>query len=418
MTARNSLPWYLLAGLIFTAFNMAHLVAWRFGTYVHMGIYVLLLLAIVALTSKSRRLNVLLISLTLVFFALLILQYPVTEWDARSIWFFHGKRIYYDQDLYAQLDNYPTWTHKDYPTLVPAMAASVAASLGHWNEILPRISIVACFTPVLFFAAYVLRSFGFLCLWIAAMLWTCNSELLTGYMDSPLAAYFAISCVLIAKLFEATYSTDLDRPRDQIRNLWLGVGACLVHMLLLKNEGAILSALVLTMLLPVLFKQIRFAWIPAMAIVFYVVMWWYPVFEANITNDLVKNGGILDRGISRIQSQGDLDLIFGALRHHTSFFHFAFLALIPAVLLKWHRFKYIIPALMAPVLYMGVIFVVYLTTYQNLEWHLNTSANRVVLPFNLATLTLWIFIVHLALTRDADEKDPHELENRALATTH
>ena len=418
MTAKNSFPWYLLAGLGFTAFNLTHLVAWRFGSYVHVGFFALLLLSVIAFTGKSQRLNVLLISAALVFFTLLILQYPVTEWDARSIWFYHGKRIYYGQDLYAQLDNYPSWNHNDYPSLIPAMAASVARSVGYWNEILPRTSVVAGFAPVLFLTAYVFRSFALICFWTAALIWTCGAELLTGYMDSPLAAYFAISCVLIAKLFAVKESVDLNQQRIEMRNLWLGVGACLVHLLFLKNEGLILSAIVLVMLLPVMRRQWGLVWIPTAAVAFYFLMWWYPVFQAHITNDLVSHGGVLERGVARIQSQKEMILIFDSLRYHTQIFHFAFLALIPTMFLSWQRLKCLVPALLASGLYMGVIFAVYLTTYQNLEWHLNTSASRVVLPFNLTTLTLWIFVLQQLWHKDAASESRLDLGSSTTAASH
>ena len=44
-----------------------------------------------------------------------------TAWDARMMWFFHGKRIYYDNTLFAQLDDYAPDFHNDYPILIPAM---------------------------------------------------------------------------------------------------------------------------------------------------------------------------------------------------------------------------------------------------------------------------------------------------------
>lgn len=418
MTAKTDPDWYLYAGLVFTTFNLSHLIAWRLGTYVHIGFYFLLLLGTVALATGSRRLNVILIAATVTIFFLLVLQHPVSEWDARSIWFYHAKRIFYAQSLYAQLDNYPSWNHNDYPTMVPAIAASVAKSLGYWNEILPRTSVVICCTPALFLAAYLFRSFAFLCLWISALLWVCGGYMLIGYMDSLIATYFAISCVLIAKSYLLLGETNSPEKHIEMRNLWLATSACLLHLLLLKNEGGILSAIVLATLTPSLIKRPSLLWIPGLALAFYVVMWQYPVIQAHIKNDLVSHGGLVARGMARLQSQKDPLLIFNALRLQTDLFHKAFFAMALGVLLHWRRFKCVAPALLAASMYMGVIFMVYLTTYQDLEWHLATSVDRVVLPFNLAVTNLLLYMLYQVWPKRAATREARSSCVNALAAEH
>jgi len=68
--------------------------------------------------------------------AVLLQTLPLVDWDARSIWFFHGKALYlagrvtgeyFGNSLYA-------WSHPDYPLLIPVQAAWTALFVGHWHE--------------------------------------------------------------------------------------------------------------------------------------------------------------------------------------------------------------------------------------------------------------------------------------------
>ena len=51
---------------------------------------------------------------------------PTFEWDPRSIWLFHAKRIFYDQSIFSIADNYAAFSHNEYSSLAPAFASSLA----------------------------------------------------------------------------------------------------------------------------------------------------------------------------------------------------------------------------------------------------------------------------------------------------
>jgi len=85
-----------------------------------------------------------------IFFLLIIfisLGVPTSEWDPRSIWLFHAKRIFYDNSIFSVADNYAPFSHNEYPTLVPAFASSLAVLVGHWNEVFPKLSFSFMFLP-------------------------------------------------------------------------------------------------------------------------------------------------------------------------------------------------------------------------------------------------------------------------------
>ena len=80
-----------------------------------------------------------------IFFLIIIiisLGTPTYEWDPRSIWLFHAKRIFYDNSIFSVVDNYAVFSQNDYPTLAPALAASLASLIGHWNEVFPKLSFL------------------------------------------------------------------------------------------------------------------------------------------------------------------------------------------------------------------------------------------------------------------------------------
>ena len=85
-----------------------------------------------------------------ILFGMLVTIFTGSEaWDARSIWLFHGKRIFFDNNLYAQLDNYLPSSHNDYPVLFSAFVATLARATGVWNEVFPKSASIFFLIPPL-----------------------------------------------------------------------------------------------------------------------------------------------------------------------------------------------------------------------------------------------------------------------------
>jgi hypothetical protein len=64
--------------------------------------------------------------------------FPVVAWDARSIWFFHGKAFFSDGGISIDFLTNPSylWSHPDYPPGLPILAAYHALFLDTWDEVL------------------------------------------------------------------------------------------------------------------------------------------------------------------------------------------------------------------------------------------------------------------------------------------
>ena len=81
------------------------------------------------------------VSLTMIFFFKCLLE-GIGRWDPRSIYFFHGKIIYF-----AGKFSIEPWklreiqfSHQDYPKLTACLAALIATSIGYWNEYWPQMA--------------------------------------------------------------------------------------------------------------------------------------------------------------------------------------------------------------------------------------------------------------------------------------
>ena len=85
-------------------------------------------------------------------YVLTILANPLTDWDARSIWYFHGKIIFSYGAFSKEAGFTETavkWAQIDYPKLNAVLSAQFAYYTGYWNEYMPKISLAYLLLPVL-----------------------------------------------------------------------------------------------------------------------------------------------------------------------------------------------------------------------------------------------------------------------------
>ncbi len=304
---------------------------------------------------------------------LIALGSPSDGWDPRSIWLFHAKRIFLEGSLYAQLDDYAPWSHNDYPALVPLLMASAAGLLGHWNELLPKAVAPLLLLPALLLIAPSLRSRWLVALFALLLLSTGREMLLNGYMDALVAVY-AVGVVATAVRARTTGG----RPR---------AGELIAFVLLvavlsmLKNEGAVLAAvLTASVLVDGLLRERRLAWHIVLAVLVALLpllAWKLSVDGAGVGNDLAGSD-MKGQLLARLGSDGGSQLILKRLLLDAW-------VLVPLLLLAvfWRRTlrtPVAMTSLLAALAYAAVLFLVYLGTPHDLDWHLRTSADRVRLP--------------------------------------
>lgn len=318
-----------------------------------------------------------------------ILSTPLADWDARSIWFFHAKRLFYDHSLYARADGYAGFSHNDYPNLLPALAASIARAANLWNEILPKLAIFFILLPPFAFLMQTLRRFLFRALAILALFFCLRDYLSNGSMDGILAFYAAALLIHLSRI--------LNHPSPHLSPDDCQTALFLAALCGLKNEGIVFATLAAFFYLACLFvirspglckraALLALAFLPAAA-------WEWFLWRHHIGNYLLEsNIPPTARAALRLNAE-TLHQILNALTGDTllwTSFPLAWLAFI------FYATTWLSPrnkpgkllALLITSSYTLALFAVYLITPLNLGVHLATSASRVMMP---VTLSLVLF---------------------------
>lgn len=312
---------------------------------------------------------------------MLLFFHPLTDWDARSIWFFHGKRMFYDGLIALRLDGYPGWDdHPDYPDLIPALGASIARAAGVWNELLPKVSLLlALLPPVLVLLARCER-IGIRLFLFGLLLFLTRTKLFSGAVDAHLALYATAELVLLSECFR--------KPGEATSLLSLALQTVLLAcMASLKNEGLVMAMLCSAPLVFLLFKQ-KSDWSVLVKVLGITLLVWSPIliwkttlYFEHIGSDLLVEGG-LSRLLARVAS-GEWRLIAVQLLDRT------YVPLL--MLLAWGILgKVNLIAAGFVSCYLLILFVVYLCTPHDLAWHLATSVSRVTLVVKMTIPALVI----------------------------
>lgn len=385
MTAGNNyLTSTYLVALVILVSNILNIAAWSTGSYVPPIFYILLFLSFFILTFQSDPKSKTIFIVMLVFI-LLILGSPVSGWDARSIWFFHAKRIFLDNNLYAQLDDYAPWSHNDYPVLLSALAASIAKGVGCWNEFFPRLAVLIILFPILLIFNLIFKDKLSFNLWIIGTLLICRTLLYDGYMDGLLALYCSAATLLLVMICS---------NRDNlIENCYLArlitlFSLILISLPFMKNEGLLAAVILFAISLPVLYRNIGYLIVSLLISLIYWSLWKSQLVAHQIHSDLFTQG-LIDRGFSRLSSASDIITI------SKSFFKSSGIYLLVLLyVLKYKKLKFTDTKLsfLFIFLYLSAILTIYCITPHDLIWHLRTSASRTFLTVNMCIFSILIFL--------------------------
>lgn len=139
--------------------------------------------------------------LKIFFFCIILISLgsPAIEWDARSIWLFHAKRIFYESSILKIAEGYE-YSNNGYPNLAPAFASAFAILIGYWNEVFPKIAFTLIYLPPMILIHSFLKNVNYL-IFLTIVFFTIGKYLFNGYADGLVAMYFGSSALLIYLLF-------------------------------------------------------------------------------------------------------------------------------------------------------------------------------------------------------------------------
>jgi len=329
-----------------------------------------------------------------VFFLVLLLislSTAAVAWDARSIWLFHAKRIFLDENLFAQLDNYAPWSHNDYPVIIPAFSASIANLAGYWNEILPKTANIAFLVVPMFLIGVVLQNTVSIIFFIITAIYMCSHYLHDGFVDANIA-FMVTSLVLISFKFD-----DLGRKSQNI--VIYIVATSLSILVLMKNEGVLLFGIYCGLLYVynIYGKFINSARLFCLGVLplFFFSSWKSYCFMYGIKNELTSSD-MLAQVFGRVFNLNDIKLIVSYLLYQEWAVIFAIILGITFFNLKYIRKLNVIFAVFFACIYALCLIFVYLLTPHNLSWHLSASASRVIMPLNMLSVSVLLYIVNAA----------------------
>ena len=181
--------------LSFLMLNNYLLLGLNFSQFLIKINFIIFLVTVLIFYSKNFLENPFL-KIFFLFIIFISLGTPTFEWDARSIWLFHAKRIFYDQSIFSVMDNYAAFSHNEYPSLAPAFASSLAFLVGHWNEVFPKLSFSLMFLPPLILTYSFLKDTQYL-IFLSIVFFTIGKFLFNGWVDGLVAIYFGSSILLM-----------------------------------------------------------------------------------------------------------------------------------------------------------------------------------------------------------------------------
>ena len=333
--------------------------------------------------------------LKFVIISLLILSLGsvTVDWDARSMWLFHSKRIFFDNNLYAGFDKYMPELENGYPRLPASLSATLAQIIGHWNEIFPKSTNILVLVPALFVQCSFLKNNKAVLLWLMFVLLITGRILINGSMDGLVAMYFVANCLIIYNLFledHLLYGKDkIEINRNKITLFFTGI-FCGIILSLLKNEGFVIIILLLTsafLFKIYLKKKIRKNEVIFGILVLLPAFTWkfltiyngiYPtMIGISISSDLIGLNSF-DRTILRLGEIDSYKLVFKYLLLNEKFI-IALLIFLFCIYKSFQSNKLLyIFVITNALLYYILLYIVFFQTPADLSWHLNSSATRVM----------------------------------------
>lgn len=318
-----------------------------------------------------KPLNFFHLKITLIILMIIVLGNPTYSWDAWAIWLFHAKRIFFEQSIIAQLDEYAMWTHNDYPVIAPTFAASLATLVGGWNNIFPKLAFLLMYFPPLILSIKIFNVRYHL-LFLILALFILNLHLINGYVDGLVAIYFSFSSYLVYDIF----------VNKQNSFYYLLITFCFFVILsLLKNEGIVMVTILLSIMIIINISKkemlqnykkiifLLFSLIP-------ILIWKINCINHNIKNDII-NYNVPNILTDRIFDYNSFKLIFKFLILDTKFILSIIFILIAFYFTKNKKIFYF--SLLVGMSYIFSLFMVYLITPYDLTWHLSSSASRIIM---------------------------------------
>ena len=221
-----------------------------FGTkdffFIFFIIIILSFLVNLIIVFKSNR--------VLFFFFLLLLIMSlgsaVQVWDARSIFMFNAKRIFFEDTFSTYLKSFGF--NINYPILYPVLSSTLNIYFNYWSEIIPKLSILfLSLIPLINIYSEIEKKDQLLFTFLFFLIF--EYQILNGDCDVLIGLYSVNNIILINKIIKNTHSEKKANFLSIIDLLLANI----IFLLLKPQSWAITFAFVNTLFILFIYKEIK-----------------------------------------------------------------------------------------------------------------------------------------------------------------
>lgn len=299
-------------------------------------------------------------------------------WDAWAIWSLHAKFLFYPDSWKNLFDPALAWNHTDYPLFLPSIIGLLWNITGKVSSLIPfLIGLIPYLLIIIFFyKAFENKIFGLICIFLILIDNSFITRAASQYADTYLALFIVLSY----------YGILQTKANKNIKVLPILTGIIASGAMWVKNEG-LLFFIIFSILWFFSFfnsrKQIIFYVLGSLPILILLLLFKFIIAPQN---DLISS-----TTNNYFEKLGDFNRYVFIYRYFRDYFLYTvpslFLLIIAAIFSK--RKEYFFPILSLLVVFLGYFFIYVISPY-DLQWHLETSADRLIHQLTPALLLLLI----------------------------
>lgn len=315
---------------------------------------------------KRSMLFVFLLLFSLILFLVYTQQWG--QWDAWAIWNLHAKFLFYSDFWKNLFTNRIAWTHPDYPLMLPSLIALFWKSSGHISFAVPIIVSALTFVGILTLLFFSLDNPLIKIISVLVLIFDFNFifQSASQYADTMLAFFYLASTILLSNIKVGENSK---------KNIFYLLGFVSASCLWVKNEGVIFFIFTSIVLVYKFRKENR-------AILQYglgalLLLFVYGMFKLFLSpsNDILSG-----QSVNIFDKILDLNRYITVILYLGKYIIFKFpILLIIIFYIIFSKQKILFTSSFLIIIFTLLVYLsVYIITPRDLQWHIETSLDRLI----------------------------------------
>lgn len=306
------------------------------------------------------------------------------EWDAWAIWNLHAKFFFYEDAWKNLFSNKISWTHPDYPLMLPSLIAVFWKAMGDIHPMVPAVIAYVTLVSVLCLLYASFKEGRFKIVGLAGILFLTldlkfTSLAIMQYADTLVSLFILTTIVLLSKK---------EGKPDAYFSL---VGLFAALPIWVKNEGNVFFILTCVLIICQHYRQLHKVLYYAIGVLPILALYVYFKIAYAPANDLV--GALDNHTVQKLLSFDRYKTIINYFLD-TLYYQFPLLLVLPFVILVACPRKLASGIVLVVSGTLAAYLCVYVVTPHDLTWHLSTSLNRLIQQVYPSGIYCTLFIVY------------------------